>query len=56
MFGRDIMLTIGEEDDYDTPAEAPLRRGQPHASLWVFGGLIHIVDRYCGYDILEYTG
>lgn len=34
--GRDIMVAIDEEDDYYTPEEAAARRGQVHASLWVF--------------------
>lgn len=34
--GRDLMLTIDEEDAYYTPQEAARRKGQPHANMWVF--------------------
>ena len=33
--GRDIAIAIDEEDQYYSDAEADVRRGRPHANLWV---------------------
>lgn len=34
--GRDIAIAIDEEDQYYSAEEAEVRRGRPHANLWVF--------------------